>query len=508
MTSTCLSPALHWDVLREVALCANRSTCATLMLSCRFFYHEAAKSILYEEIPLRTEHQVAKFLWFLHADNDYRSRYVRNLYLGCYNLMLPTLDSLVHSMTRMAGLEHLRIGDGEALLNEFPELADVIGEMTCLRHLDIGYAGHLTCALLESMQSSLVSIRLNWMGYDEGFFDTEVSSDRLNQYHPVPFLAKWASRLEELACEAWYTGADVPVFTQVYPKLRTLELSRDDFPLVVPYIRAFPNLQQLTFQTDHSDQYNDCDELSLPEEIRQHRKGNISSQLAPDGPGTWQHLEELSGCLVDLYLLGLTSQVSRIRVFTRLTAAHLDLLSIVLSYAQPLHLMIGGDGVLLTHPTRNLAAILRESWAAHLESLVVEITLTKEDGDADIPSLLHALASSLSSLPMRRLRLNLNSNSLNPTPHSPGTFDRWMAKRYGLPEPRSPYPAPLTPAEVMLQSFDVDAFVRTLGESNPSLEDAIVQVVGPRGSGRRRAVIAKSKVRVVEHMDGHPMDYD
>ncbi len=195
-------PGLNWNVLRVVAFWADRSTCATLMLSCRFFYHGATKAILYRPIYLRNDHQAAAFLLFVRIDSGSRLRYVRDLSRGfCQQLTASTLDSLVQSMSAMTGLERLKIRDGEDFLQRYPALADVIGKhMTCLRHLEIARVGHLTWALLESLQCSLVSIALDWTGDDRELFDG-ADGDLSVYYHFVSFLVKWAPTLEELAYE-------------------------------------------------------------------------------------------------------------------------------------------------------------------------------------------------------------------------------------------------------------------------------------------------------------------
>ncbi len=216
------------------------------------------------------------------------------------------------------------------------------------------------------------------------------------------------------------TGVQVPAFPHVYPKLYVLQIAQDDLPLVTPCIRAFSNLKRLCVDGICSDYLGDSNESSLPAAISEHRQRNISSQLAPDGPGTWQHIEELLGCLVDLYVLGLTSQTLQIRILDDLKASNLSLLSAVLSYARPLHLMVQGKADLLADPERSLATLLREPWTTRLESLVVEIVLGERDRALDVASPLvrlsllaravgdsdcvarpqHALAASLSRLPM------------------------------------------------------------------------------------------------------------
>ncbi|RPD71392.1 hypothetical protein L226DRAFT_573878 [Lentinus tigrinus ALCF2SS1-7] len=468
------SPRLNWDVLREIARCADRATCTSLILTCRFFYHEAAKTILFEPVLLHNEDHVSKFLRFVQADDNSRYTYVRDVSFDFYELPPQLLDSLVRSMAHMTRLERMYLGMGERFLNIFPVLADAIARLTSLRRLAINYAGDLTCAFLNSLQSGLVSVTLTWIWR----FEHEIDPHLLNNQHPAFLLARCASTLEELIYKNWLTSSEVPVFNHSYPKLRTLEMYCDDeFPLVVSYIRAFPNLRRLRVETLHSESDSEVVQASVTERLTRHRERNISSQLDPHGPGTWKHLEEFCGFLVDLYVLGLASRISSVTFLDDLGGAHhLDFLSAVLSYAQPLHLEIHGRSRLLARPTLNLTTILRQSGAARLESLDIAIRLLEKDGTLDIISHLHALASSLSQLPsLRRLRLIVTS----------AMYPRTLT----LP--------PLAPVEVMLESFDVDAFVRALGEATPSLRDAIVEVVGPRGKDRRRqGVIAKTNVEV------------
>ena len=380
-------PRLNFDILREVALCSDRATCAALVRCCRSLYHEAAKVILSERVVLDTEECVAGFLEFLNADDKSRFRYVRDVCLDI-DLSYPleddeTMGCLVDGIARMTRLERLELPYGEDLLDEHPVVADVIAKATSLRFLHIKQVGPLVCSLLESMQSNLTSVRLDWTSDTEDFLETQVELEDLAEYHPVPFLAKWSSTLEELVCESWKTSLDVPTFTQVYPNLRLLKLKGDNFPLVVPYTRAYPNLKQLHFETDGGDNLGHHSHM---DDVRAHRELNIAAQLASGGPGTWQCLQECSGNLVDLYLLGLTCPVLTLRLSGCIEARHLFMLGSVLSYAQPRHLVIEGDGALLLHPKRGLPVLLRRSAAARLETLSVKIILNQEDNEFDFES--------------------------------------------------------------------------------------------------------------------------
>ena len=142
-------PRLNFDILREVALCSDRATCAALVRCCRSLYHEAAKVILSERVVLDTEECVAGFLEFLNADDKSRFRYVRDVCLDI-DLSYPleddeTMGCLVDGIARMTRLERLELPYGEDLLDEHPVIADVIAKATSLRFLHIKQVGPLVC---------------------------------------------------------------------------------------------------------------------------------------------------------------------------------------------------------------------------------------------------------------------------------------------------------------------------------------------------------------------------
>ncbi len=94
------------------------------------------------------------------------------------------------------------------------------------------------------------------------------------------------------------------------------------------------------------------------------------------------------------------------------------------------------------------------------------------------------LISTLAGLPLRFLELKFETSDLDPTPPKPSAiFQRMISQQCGLPrEPPAPVPAPLTPAELSLQTLDMDALIARL-KAIPSLEAVHVVLPSSRDGG-------------------------
>ncbi|RPD71384.1 hypothetical protein L226DRAFT_573875 [Lentinus tigrinus ALCF2SS1-7] len=463
-------PLLNYDILLEVAYLADRRTCASLMLTCKALNKAAAKSILRPlsgRITLWTDRDVALLLRFLHADPS-RFQYVREIDISL-GLMSPYMDDdverLLDGLRRMKRLDTLGILHAEITL-ESSVFFDGVARLTKIRQLELQGAEDFACGLLSQMQADLVSIHVDWLprDSDDDFYDY--------RYHPVPLLAKWTATLEELTWE-WYTyPTALPEFTQVYPKLRRLSFLSDSFPHIAPFIRAYPNLVRFTVRTQcNIDDGIDPD--SLTQQLRDRRAVNIQSQRDQGGGKTvtWTHLEELVGSVIDLYALGLTCLIQRVHIDDSVSS-HWDLefpvyefLPAVLEYAQPRHLKVQGDSMLLIHPSHGLTTLLRSgSCAEHLESLVLDFNFPDED--SDIVTALSDLADSLRRLPLRRLRLRLRITILDRSDSTPSRY-------HEMPEPQEAVAFIST-----IENLDLEAYVRDLVDALPSLEDAVVCTKG------------------------------
>ncbi|TFK91059.1 hypothetical protein K466DRAFT_660332 [Polyporus arcularius HHB13444] len=479
------TPQLNHDVLCAIAYAADRRTCASIMLTSKSLKHAAAKSVLQPLFGgnyLWKEVDVTKFLRFLRADPS-RFSYVRQLHIGFTRLPSEVLEQLLEGLSQMTQLVILGLPNGDATLEEFPTLFDALSKMTMIRRLEVRFAGLATCRLLWNMQARLTSIMLDWHPYGNDFFHHHLPSSGSTHwadYHPVPLLSNWSATLEELTCVYWITSpTGLPPFTQTYPKLRRLFVESEANPHVATYIRAYPNLVQLSVLSDDNDVYDHTTDAHAVQRAHERRAVNIRSQedAVGDGRGTWPHLEAFIGGLIDLYLLGITCRILRVSLCFSVNPRDLDLLPPVLAYAQPQHLKVHGTGMLLAHPRYGLTKLLREHCAARLESLVLGLDFKETEG-LDVVTTLNDLADSLKRIPLRRLRLCVNGTNFNlpiprPDPYNP----RARLRTESLP-PLRPIATPTTTLEKALWSVDIDAYVQGLADAIPSLDDAIMCIMG------------------------------
>ncbi|RDX49794.1 hypothetical protein OH76DRAFT_512511 [Lentinus brumalis] len=460
--------SINDDILREVAFSSPPDTCARLMLTCRYLYHEAAKSTLQHEVYLGCDAQIDKFLRFLVAEDHTRFRYVRSLRLHLNLLSSDLVQKLFDNIAHMTRLTSLEMSDGELALETYPYIGDAVKRITSLQHLGSCTAGWLVIAILNDLNCDLTSINLDWGAVvDESFRDNRMKRETLLQYHPVPFLSKWTHSLSELRCSGGRTlniPGD-PECTAVYPKMRKLTITCDNFPDPLPYIRAYPNLTHL------SAVFGGFAHV----ESAHHRKRNLQRQLDPRGTGTWRHIEQYTGHLGSLYQLGLTCAIDRVRIDDPLLAeSDFELLSEIIFHAKARHLKIACDGTLLLDQHTGLSATLLGYGASRLESLVV--TILPRDKDMDIGSALDTLACALAILPVRRLRLLVEGVLLDPT-----------RPYIGVP-PAPASPPPYNFAERSLSKFDLEGFMWMLAETLPLLTDAIVRIHGPREHRQERKI--------------------
>ncbi|KAM5530678.1 hypothetical protein V8D89_015650 [Ganoderma adspersum] len=474
---------LTYDTLLHViSVSLYASEAVKLMTTCQFLYHEGAKIALKRPVAVRNTKQLTSFLKFLRAENLSRCRHLRQLELwACY----PEPDlaqELVETIPLLGNIRHLRLYSVEDILEPYPALLSAFAGLTSLRHIELYGAGGVACELLSTLRAPLITASIDFLGdSDERIFD-HLDFDEWAKYHPTRLLANFAPTLEELQCIAWYTTTE-PVFPgTVYPNMRRLSIELHDFPLRMDaFARAFPNLTDLRVRTEYHG--GDIAHADL-EGIQASRDTNLSAwqQLG----GTWRNgLEHFSGCLVDLYAVGLACPIRRVTIVDALPdGPSTDMLATVLRAARPVHLKLQGvAGAMLGDSERGLIAMLRDGSASGLLNLALWVNFGAADREKDLRPIIDDFVSTLVRLPLRSLDLRFDTQGLDPTPE-PDLMETLMCRQRGRPEPPAPTPAPLTPAERSLRTLrtDMDAIVGRL-ESIPSLEAALVMLPSSRGGG-------------------------
>ncbi|KAI0708032.1 hypothetical protein C8Q76DRAFT_800311 [Earliella scabrosa] len=475
------SPRLDDDILLLVVSFASPSSCATLMRTSKFFYREVPTFILRQSICLPSSYDVEKLVRFIAPEGFSRCRHVRELVLKLEHISYDVGRELARCVRRMEQLHVLCIVHGEPLLADCPDLCDAVAGLTSLRQLDISHVGLLSCGLLKAAPPGLVSIFLDW---PHGLFGGSVNGGvDWNQYHPIPLLSKWASTLEELGCNYWYTSRDPPSFTEVYPKLRNLAVGGlERQPFIAPLVKAYPNVTHLG--AIHPLEGSSVFSSSMTAQ-RSH-SGAHEQGLSNNGTAAiWKHLQEYTGGLTYLNSLGLTYRIPRLYLFTYVREFHFHMLAEVISRTQPERLRVAGGDSLLIHPTRNIAALLLEAGASHLQTLILDISLEDDALKMDIPMALEDLASSLDQLPLRHLKLSVHVAELNIYVERQRAIQHHLWRLWqGLPSPPPDIPVVVQPS---LASLDVNVFARRLVDANPALNDVVVkvtQVSGYQGEAR------------------------
>ncbi|KAM5542688.1 hypothetical protein V8D89_003649 [Ganoderma adspersum] len=476
---------LTYDTLLHIiSLSRYAKDTVQLMASCRVLNHEGPKIALKKPVSISTEEQLASFLKFLRADNLSRCRYLRKLEISSCFLEQDIVQELFETLPLLVNIEYLRLIEVEELLDLHPDLTPAFGSLTSLRHIDFTGVKGKACSLLLRLHSPLVSANVSFISDDDLKLWDYLDDDEWEGCHPAMLLDNFVSTLEELQCVAWYTIPDpgpdetlIPAL--VYPNMRKLSIELHHFPLRIdPFIRAFPNLVDLYINTDyHGGRYS--------EDIRDSHDTNVAQQLDPvNSCGTWAQLEHFRGCLFDLYAIGLTSHIRRVTIVDRLDdGPRTDMLATVLRYARPLHLKLEGiTSTMLGDTERGFISMLHHTSASSLLNLDVCVYFGKDDREKDLSLVINNLMSALAGLPLKFLELRFETHGLDPTLEEPGDFERMIAHCKGLPEPPEPVPAPLTPAELSLETLDMDALVARL-ETIPSLEAAHVVLPASRYEG-------------------------
>ncbi|RPD56434.1 hypothetical protein L227DRAFT_531975 [Lentinus tigrinus ALCF2SS1-6] len=499
-------PALNYDVLLEIGAVATGLTVSALMQTCRRLYHDCAQYLLTGVVRLKSEKTVVDFCRFVEADGYSRCSYVREMECKTYELSPASSQQFLEVIPRLTRLESLRLPAAEDTLASEPSLVVAFASLTSLRHLDLFWVHGHTMDLLANMRSSLKSLTITFLSvwpHEDSIFWDNIKDDVWLNCHPVPFLRQHMSSLQKLHMCIWHTFPQyetilvrgypqLPAYPQVYPNMRSLEIERCNFALCLPYIRGFPNLMHLSMKTDHAWDLDATDSRDTARTLRNHRAENVRSQM--DSRTTWEHLEDFTGTVVDLYMFGLVCPIPRVELTDRLErkSCNLPLLADVLSYAQPVHLKLEGDGTLLSDPaseTLALPDLLRTRGGSRMENLDVTFRLDKSDEDLDVGAALEYFAASLEGTPLRRLSLKLWERfSTRPCLHP-------VPPDLAIPHPASSSAlAPRRMAEISLDALDVEAYAQRISDAIPSLDDMSIRIARPRKYGDRAATYTKGGV--------------
>ncbi|KAH9915775.1 uncharacterized protein BXZ73DRAFT_81249 [Epithele typhae] len=509
---TQMLPRLNLDILVNV-INVIENPCQivrSFMYLNRYFYHEGAKVALQRPIMLDGLDELELFLRFVKAEKWTRCRYLRHLCYAvdesdrCGNIYVPLVAKFI---TRCTKLETLRLGSGGALFFD-NKVWDACAMLSSLRNLDIYvYSSLCVSELLQGLKSTLSNVRLRIEEAHEEFQLDLDDDPTLNRLHPITLFANHRDTLESLICEQWYGAELMPTASHVYPKLLRLAIDYVIVRDVARLVRAYPNLRYLRSSTARRH------DIVGDEEKRQIRGENLNSQTGA-GRTSWPCLQAFSGGIDELYILGLPGRIRRIEFQTVRAGCVLEgnalrneMLEEVLAHAQPEHLRLECNDVLLGDARSGLIAALRGAGGESLRSLYVEARLVSED--CDYHQIFTELATSLHSTRLAVLdldvRLGKTDHVLPVNPISSSEDESWSdgererRKRIHELRRRSPPPPPSTDAEESTTRIDPDEYLRDLWETMPTLDEAVMRIQNPRrgrhNMGFRKATVLRGTAR-------------
>ncbi len=386
-----LMPGLNnLDILLEIMAVSRREDRAHLMAASRALYSHGARFLLREPPHIETQQQLLSFLAFLSAQTDVRSKFLRHLELSpLYSWSTPACVRLADALSRIHTLQSLTISGRYYGCLADPELISALAALPSLQELRVHSYGLDCLDLLKTLRAQVRRLIVDCPAYyNENIFNKFADDDEWTAHHPIVVLEHSAPTLEELSISCWSTHPDPEVAPSpniIYPRMHTLSIKYGSLPVVLPLIRAYPNLEHLSFDFRYAS----------PDEIEEYRLCNLNQQILAGC--TWRHLRAFAGDLADLYVLGLTCAIERVTL--RTPAVYLGwpgthrlgpTMVPVLTKARPRSLELDGWLTDVRGPRGDgKFAMFRGEGASRLETLTVEGHLEgMEHVDVDVCAVL------------------------------------------------------------------------------------------------------------------------
>lgn len=372
-------PRLNHDILLVVMTFCKKPTISRMMRTCSSLSRSGARLLLNGTVNINDAYALESLCHFLPADSFSRIRHLRDLELRIdEKLPRPIARHLVEILGRTTHLDTLTLAEAEPILQSHdPAIATAIASLTTLRTLVLSGAEELSRDMMLMLQSPLEELQFQYDPHGDAPFDEMLEPDELPQYHPLFLCQNFVASLRDLDCRfaSPHTGFTYPQLP-VYPNLRCLTL-QDDWPVLRPWIASCPNLTVLSSTTHHEAWVaeDEDDDEDINPEWQELRQRNLDDQGAH---GTWTHLEEYSGNVVPLYILGLTCRIPSITIDEDVKSYHVTMLSTILAEAKPKSLSLCMTGPL--HDFRDsTAALLTLEGCSELETLDLSLDLHRWD---------------------------------------------------------------------------------------------------------------------------------
>ena len=203
--------------------------------------------------------------------------------------------------------------------------------------------------------------------------DDDVLTSQATDMHPLLVLANSRHSLVALQVTAFRGVLPPELYPAPFPHARSLTIADRSFPLLGPYVHAFPNLRQLDIpEFEGSFPIFGQDQTSIHEQNRKELR-----RL-----GAWK-LSSASGVLDKLYLSGLACEIQDLIVFMESFATY-EMLGRLLDDSRPtkFYLRTVQPGVL--QENTGLPALLRSGGGGQLAEVELQVEFSPDDKDIDL----------------------------------------------------------------------------------------------------------------------------
>lgn len=386
--------ALPTDLLLMIMEISPRSAISKTMRTCRTLYHSGARLLIANGVSISTSEEAISFLRFMLADVDARFPHLHSLELSRGNFARAGVHALRGLLNHnYLALKTLILLDAEAILSSEsaktnisssqPSLFMALANLQSLKNLTIDGCDVTALSLLRLMSACLETVTLNLGMYTS--WSSIISPDDRN---PIPLLIQSSQTLREIRGSYFDSNPVTIKFDVVYPSVRLISASYASMwmPATLAYIHAFPNLESLSLTSDsHRFEGNGADPNSVPH-LFSNRECNMHDQ---ENYGvTWEHLQEVSGSVVDLFVLGLICHVPTVRVLDDISERMCRFLHDVIADTKPQALVVTVAGSALFAPGGSMNVVLRQPAAQYLRNLELELCFAPQESDASLDAIL------------------------------------------------------------------------------------------------------------------------
>ena len=386
------SQALPIDVLLLIMVVSPLSAVGTMTRTCHALREAGARSLLHGGVSLTTGRSVVSFVQFMLADALTRSQCLRSLEIATGALRPREAEALLELISHPSlALDSLTLREANLMLKSIPasqhstEQADptpfirAFSALTTLRHLSVDDCDQGACSLITAIRSPLETISISFTPRYSG----EGMEQELEWRTPIILLADFSETLEEISATNVARAPEDVMCGVVYPSVRKLSVTYCPtlIPRTVAYTSAFPNLTHFSFTAANAHQIGDFHLASF------NRHENQTLVLNPERHGRpWEHLEELAGGLADVYTLGLTCRVPKLRLIDPILVG-IGALQAVLEDSRPTSLAVRFIGA-HRFSDGSLVTALVNPCVEGLRMLEMEVCLDVDEDEVDVLNML------------------------------------------------------------------------------------------------------------------------